>query len=64
MNTCAKCSMPIEADTACSCNPSLCYRCCECSDDCTCGCSNMNMVTEAEEENIEDGEEDIDDDYE
>jgi len=56
--------MPIEADTACSCNPSLCYRCCECSDDCTCGCSNMNMVTEAEEENIEDGEEDIDDDYE
>jgi len=55
--------MPIEADTACSCNPSLCYRCCECPDDCTCGCSNMNMVTE-DEEDIEDGEEDIDDDYE
>ena len=38
MENCAKCGMPLEEDAKCSCNPSLCAHCCECPEDCGCGC--------------------------
>lgn len=36
---CQKCGMPLEDESnACSCNEKLCRYCCECDDDCECGC--------------------------
>lgn len=58
MDTCAKCGMPMEADSQCSCDQSICYHCCACPPDCTCGCSNMVNDTEDEEEEGYDEEED------
>lgn len=50
--------MPMEADSHCTCDPSLCYNCCACPPDCTCGCSNMVNDLEDEEEDY--NEEDYD----
>lgn len=33
-----QCGMPLNEETACKCNPKICYYCCECPSDCTCGC--------------------------
>lgn len=62
MDTCAKCGMPMEADSSCSCNQVLCYHCCACDSDCVCGCSNMISDFKEEDENEE--EEDYDDEDE
>ncbi|MFA5022015.1 MAG: hypothetical protein WC508_02980 [Patescibacteria group bacterium] len=40
MNTCEKCSMPIDDDTRCACQPTVCFHCCECDDECECGCKS------------------------
>lgn len=63
MDTCAKCGMPMEADSSCSCDQSLCYHCCACGPDCTCGCNNMvNDSEEEEEEGYDDKDESEEDD--
>lgn len=63
MDTCVKCGMPVEDDSKCSCDPSLCFHCCACPPDCSCGCSNMinDSATDEEDEDEEDSEEDDDD---
>jgi len=38
MEECSKCQMPLGEGDACSCKPEVCYHCCECADDCECGC--------------------------
>ncbi|MFA4998876.1 MAG: hypothetical protein WC514_02545 [Candidatus Paceibacterota bacterium] len=36
-----KCGMPLEKEEdKCKCKESTCYHCCECPEDCTCGCKN------------------------
>lgn len=64
MDTCVKCGMPVDGDSKCSCDPSLCFHCCACEPDCTCGCSNMidESAQEDEDEDIdeEEDEEDFD----
>jgi len=66
MDKCVKCGMPIDDDTRCSCEPSLCFHCCTCGPDCKCGCSAMSSVVvdleDEEEEDEEEEEEDDDDD--
>ena len=64
MDTCAKCGMPIDDDSKCSCDSSLCYHCCECESNCVCGCSNMidESNKEDEEEDDEFEDDDLDDD--
>ena len=61
MDVCVKCGMPMDADSKCSCDQSLCFHCCACAPDCSCGCSNMiddSANDDDEEENYgEDGEE-------
>lgn len=38
---CKKCRMPLENEQdACSCKPTLCYHCCDCGNDCVCGCND------------------------
>jgi len=37
-DTCLKCHMPLDDDTKCECNESICKYCCECDEGCTCGC--------------------------
>jgi len=32
------CGMPLSDETRCKCNPKSCIHCCECPDDCKCGC--------------------------
>jgi hypothetical protein len=64
MDTCAKCGTPMEADSQCSCEPSLCYHCCACPPDCTCGCSNMIKDEEEEGDDDEEMDEDEMDDEE
>ncbi|HNX10954.1 MAG TPA: hypothetical protein PKI61_02335 [bacterium] len=36
--TCVKCGLPLNETNQCSCNTDLCAYCCECSQDCQCGC--------------------------
>ena len=56
MDTCVKCGMPVDDDSKCTCDPSLCFHCCACESDCTCGCSNMisDLADEDEDEETED----------
>jgi len=36
---CKKCGMPLEKEeNRCPCEESVCYRCCGCPSDCSCGC--------------------------
>ncbi|MCX6764481.1 MAG: hypothetical protein NTU58_02115 [Candidatus Nealsonbacteria bacterium] len=36
---CKKCGMPIEKpEDECSCEECVCFHCCECESDCSCGC--------------------------
>lgn len=36
---CIKCSMPLDKEeNKCKCNESICRYCCECPEDCSCGC--------------------------
>ncbi len=36
---CKVCRMPLENEQdACRCNPIYCFRCCQCPEDCVCGC--------------------------
>ena len=32
------CGMPLTEETKCNCKPDNCAICCECSEDCQCGC--------------------------
>ncbi|MDD5590222.1 MAG: hypothetical protein PHQ47_03575 [Candidatus Portnoybacteria bacterium] len=32
------CGTPLNAETACSCDPGACIHCCKCPADCQCGC--------------------------
>lgn len=61
MDTCVKCGMPMDGDSKCSCDPSLCFHCCACPPDCSCGCANM--IDDAGEEEEED-EDELDEDEE
>ncbi|MFA5029509.1 MAG: hypothetical protein WC518_02010 [Patescibacteria group bacterium] len=38
MDKCAKCEMPIDEETRCSCEPEVCFHCCSCGAGCGCGC--------------------------
>lgn len=64
MDMCVKCGMPVEEESKCTCDPSLCFHCCECAQDCTCGCSNMIDELEDEDEDLLGTEEDSDDEEE
>lgn len=35
------CGMPLTKETTCTCNPELCIHCCECDEDCECGCADL-----------------------
>ena len=35
---CAKCGAALEEGNKCTCDPTLCCKCCACPPDCTCGC--------------------------
>ena len=60
METCVKCGMPMDADSHCSCDSSLCFHCCACQPDCSCGCSNMiDDYSDDEEEEEYSSEEDV-----
>ena len=63
MDTCVKCGMPVEEDSKCTCDPSLCFHCCNCPSDCSCGCSNMidDAADDEEDEDFNDDEEDAED---
>ncbi|MFA6228100.1 MAG: hypothetical protein WC668_02835 [Patescibacteria group bacterium] len=50
MDTCVKCGMPVSDDSKCSCDTSLCFHCCACGPDCSCGCSNMIDDSNADDE--------------
>jgi len=65
METCVKCGMPMDADSHCSCDASLCFHCCACQPDCSCGCSNMidDYNEEEEDEDYSDDEEGEDEDW-
>ena len=40
---CKKCGMPLERkEDRCPCEESVCYHCCECPPDCSCGCQQKN----------------------
>jgi len=32
------CGMPLSDETECKCNPDVCIHCCECDNNCECGC--------------------------
>jgi len=34
------CGMPLTEESRCKCNPKNCRHCCECPDDCQCGCKD------------------------
>lgn len=36
--TCASCSELLTEKNKCMCDPTVCFKCCKCPDDCTCGC--------------------------
>ncbi|MFA6254481.1 MAG: hypothetical protein WC675_00420 [Patescibacteria group bacterium] len=38
MEKCKECGMPLDEKTCCACNSELCYHCCACGPECTCGC--------------------------
>jgi len=58
MDTCVKCGMPVDDDSKCSCDPSLCAHCCACPADCACGCSNtISDLPDEEDEDEETAEE-------
>jgi hypothetical protein len=55
--------MPVDDDSKCSCDPSLCFHCCACPPDCSCGCSNMiSKDLEDEEDELEEEDEEEEDD--
>ena len=60
MDTCVKCGMPVDDDSKCSCDPSLCFHCCACEPNCACGCSNMIGDKSDEEEDEEESDEEED----
>lgn len=61
MDKCVKCGMPIDDDTRCSCEPSLCFHCCTCQPDCVCGCSAMSTNNDdSDEDDMDDDEEETD----
>lgn len=63
MDTCVKCGMPMTDDNKCSCDESLCFHCCACPPDCSCGCSNMiDDAAEDEEDEMEDSEDEEEED--
>jgi hypothetical protein len=48
---CKGCRMPLENEQdVCSCDPTLCYHCCKCGDDCVCGCKNRVKKSEMKAE--------------
>jgi len=34
------CGMPLNSETECSCQPSVCIHCCSCDPGCDCGCGD------------------------
>lgn len=56
--------MPVEEDSKCTCDTSLCFHCCACPQDCTCGCGNMIDALSEDDEDEDDfiDDEDEDDD--
>ena len=44
------CGMPLSEKTQCNCQPDKCAVCCECADDCACGCKAKADAIKAENE--------------
>ena len=42
MAKCKKCTMPIDKDCECSCEPGICCKCCTCDKGCQCGCQKKD----------------------
>ncbi|MFA5358476.1 MAG: hypothetical protein WC310_01485 [Patescibacteria group bacterium] len=38
MAECIECGLPLDEKNSCSCEPDRCYHCCQCEEDCSCGC--------------------------
>jgi hypothetical protein len=48
-----ECGMPLDEETECACEASKCIYCCECEDDCTCGCAEKCKKEDEDEEAVE-----------
>lgn len=44
------CGMPLDEKTTCKCNDEVCIHCCECEEDCDCGCAEKAAEDEEAEE--------------
>ena len=38
MDRCSECTMPMYGSEKCACNSRVCYHCCNCDENCLCGC--------------------------